>query len=437
MGANGGLRGGLSRCCAARLGRGLGRDEGGAVLVIVALALTALLGLLSVAIEVGTWYAERRSLQTAADAAAVAGALEIARGTPARMTSAATAEAARNGSGGDRVAVNNPPLSGPLAGRADAVEAIVTREQPRLFSAIVQDGTVTITARAVALTRDAGEACVLALDGGAAGAVSGNGNPNVVMPGCMIAANSNAASAISFSGNVSLQAQSLWTAGGVAMNGNVNLMLARAATTHAWPLPDPYADVQVPPVGPCKYTNHKVNKSGRLKPGVYCGDLTITGNATVTLEPGEYIINHGDLSVQGNITIDCDCGTGEGVAIVFTSTTGAGQIGGVDVRGNVSITLRARSSAAAPLRGILFYQDRNAPAGSNVFNGNAALDVTGVMYFPAQTVEWKGNNSTQGAGCVQIVARKVVFTGNAALGNNTCTDLGARPIASSLARLGE
>ncbi|HYH21427.1 MAG TPA: pilus assembly protein TadG-related protein [Azospirillum sp.] len=415
----------------------LGRDESGAVLVIIALAMTAILGLLSVTVEVGTWYAERRSLQTAADAAAVAGALEIARGTPGRMASAAEAEAARNGSGGDRVAVNNPPLSGALAGRSDAVEAIVTRVQPRLFSAVMQDGPVTITARAVALTRDVGEACVLALDGGAAEAVSGRGNPNVVMPGCMIAANSNAASAISFSGNVSLLAQTLWTAGGMAMSGNVNLQLARAATTHAWPLPDPYANVEAPPVGSCKHTKHKVNESGRLKPGVYCDGLTITGNADVTLEPGEYIINRGDLSVQGNITINCDCGTDEGVAFVFTSTGGADQIGGVDVHGNVSVTLRARSSAAAPLRGILFYQDRNAPTGANVFNGNAALDVTGVMYFPAQSVEWRGNNSTQGAGCVQIVAKTVVFTGNAALGNETCSVLGARPIASSLARLGE
>ncbi|HEY0834068.1 MAG TPA: pilus assembly protein TadG-related protein [Azospirillum sp.] len=428
MGRNGAARNGAAR---------LRRDEGGAVIVIVALAMTAILGLLSVTIEVGTWYAQRRSLQTAADAAAVAGALEIARGTPARMTGAAQAEGARNGSGGDTITVNNPPLSGALVGRSDAVEAIVTRTQSRLFSAVLQDGPVTITARAVAMARDVGEACVLALDSGVSGAVSGSGNPNVVMPDCMIAANSNAASAISFNGNVNLSAQSLWTAGGVSMNGNVNVQLARAATTHAWPLPDPYADVEVPPVGSCTYTNHKVNKSGRLKPGVYCGDLSISGNGTITLEPGEYIIDHGDLSVQGNVTIACDCGTDDGVAIVFTSTTGASQIGGVDVRGNVSITLRARSSAAAPLRGILFYQDRRAPAGSNVFNGNAALDVTGVMYFPAQSVEWKGNNSTQGTGCVQIVAKQVVFTGNAALGNDTCSAVGARPIASSLARLGE
>jgi hypothetical protein len=52
--------------------RDFGRDEGGQVVVIVALMFTVLLGFSALAIDVGRYYAERRYLQDAADAAALA-----------------------------------------------------------------------------------------------------------------------------------------------------------------------------------------------------------------------------------------------------------------------------------------------------------------------------------------------------------------------------
>jgi len=51
--------------------------EHGAVIVVVALALTALLGMAALAIDTGLFSAHRRQLQTAADAAALAGAQQL------------------------------------------------------------------------------------------------------------------------------------------------------------------------------------------------------------------------------------------------------------------------------------------------------------------------------------------------------------------------
>ncbi|MBP1920804.1 TadE/TadG family type IV pilus assembly protein [Youngiibacter multivorans] len=53
------------------------KNEDGAVVVIVALMMTVLMGFAALAIDVGFMYNQRRSLQNAADAGALAGVLEI------------------------------------------------------------------------------------------------------------------------------------------------------------------------------------------------------------------------------------------------------------------------------------------------------------------------------------------------------------------------
>jgi hypothetical protein len=61
----------------------VGRGEGGQTLVLVALWLTALLGFAAVAVDVGRFSAERRFLQNAADAAALAAANALSQGKSA------------------------------------------------------------------------------------------------------------------------------------------------------------------------------------------------------------------------------------------------------------------------------------------------------------------------------------------------------------------
>ncbi|HYG85167.1 MAG TPA: pilus assembly protein TadG-related protein [Azospirillum sp.] len=413
----------------------LGRDEDGAMIVIVALMMTLFLGLLSVGVEVGSWYMTRRSLQTAADAAAIAGALEHARGNSDGITAAAQKEAVRNGvrlPDGDSVVVHNPPTSGAMAGRPDAVEAIVTRQQERLFSGVVQSGPVAITTRAVATLNDAGRACVLALDGTRDAAVRARGNPDIAMAGCMIAANSNAASAIDLGGNTSLDALSLWTVGGVSIDGSADVKLAFAPTTQAWPLPDPYAAVDVGAVPTCSTFNPKKDT---VIPGgtTICGNLHLPGGTYTIDPPGTVFIDGGDLKLSGKTSL-----VGLDSTIVLTNKRSGGAVGGVDIGAGSSLTIHAPSDPGNPFRGIAIYQDRSAgPGNVNKFNGTGTMDISGALYFPAQEVEFSGNNSTASAGCVQIVARAVTFIGTTALGNGTCAAVGAAPIVTTAARLSE
>src|SRR5690349_12906673 len=58
------------------------RDTSGATLVLVAAAISALIGFTALGVETGFWYAISRYNQSAADVAALSGALEKAGGKP-------------------------------------------------------------------------------------------------------------------------------------------------------------------------------------------------------------------------------------------------------------------------------------------------------------------------------------------------------------------
>ncbi|WP_448187481.1 pilus assembly protein TadG-related protein [Azospirillum sp. sgz301742] len=422
----------------AGAGARLRDDESGAMMIIVALMMTLLMSLLAVGIEVGSWYMTRRNLQTAADAAAIAGALEEARGTAARVTSAATLEATRNGavSASDVILIHSPPTSGAYAGNSQAVEAIITRPQGRLFSAVLASGTVPISARAVARVRTVGQACVLALDTSASGAITGQGSSTLNMQGCTLAANSTDSAAIKMSGSSSIAAQGLWTAGGTSLGGSSNLNFTEPPVTYAWPLADPYASLGTPQTGSCTKTT---KTQTTYSPGTYCSTFPPNNGAAV-LNPGVYVLDGASLSINAQQQVSCNCThPGDGVTFVLTSHANASQIGTVSINGGASVHLNAPSGASAMYPGILIYQDRRAPSGgTNTINGGSGIVMNGAFYFPSQQVKWNGNNTTSGSStCIEIVAKTVDFSGNSALDNSGCSALGVKPVLTTAATLGE
>ena len=80
---------------------GAGRDEAGATLVLVALMLVFMFVIVAIVIDGGRGYSDRRSMQNAADAAALAGARAVGQtrfaGATADVAGAAQAVAAANG----------------------------------------------------------------------------------------------------------------------------------------------------------------------------------------------------------------------------------------------------------------------------------------------------------------------------------------------------
>ena len=127
------------------------RDQSGVSAIIVAILIIPLLVFMAVAIDLGVLRYEKRKMQTVADAAAIAGALELPYGD---VTTGATNAASNNGfttgSNGATLTVSNPPADGPHAGRSDCAEAIASRSGPTFFANILGMNSMTARARAVA-----------------------------------------------------------------------------------------------------------------------------------------------------------------------------------------------------------------------------------------------------------------------------------------------
>jgi hypothetical protein len=239
------------------------RDQRGIAAVLVALALTVLIGLVALGVETGLWYAIKRQDQSAADAAAISGAYEIAQCQGSQCpvyseicvlakrdaaingftfqsyTCPSTTPGCTNPSSGQMCA-NNPPVSGASNGDDKAVEVILNRQQNTLFANLFLSN-VTIGTRAVAKVNLPGYTCDLSLAKSGTG-ISVTGSATLNLTGCGMAANSSDAASISFGGgnNDVLNASWFQTVGNYSSNGSPVLNVP-TRLTNSTPVTDPYS----------------------------------------------------------------------------------------------------------------------------------------------------------------------------------------------------
>ena len=132
-----------------------GRKESGSVIVLTAMMASVLFGVMGMAIEVAGFYSLKRKMQTAADAGAKSGAIEIYKASgnwDVEARRGATQNGYTGGVDGVTVTVNSPPSA-----RADVafrtnkyVEVIVQQTQTlHLMAILTHKGTTTVTAWAV------------------------------------------------------------------------------------------------------------------------------------------------------------------------------------------------------------------------------------------------------------------------------------------------
>jgi len=123
----------------------LRRDESGSYIIYMSLLMPAAIGIAGLGTEGGLMLFNHRSLQSAADSAAVSVASYYATNTSASsgaLAGQANAVAANygyvNGTNGVTVTVNNPPTSGDFAGNTHAFEVIVTKPQAPIGPGVLQ-----------------------------------------------------------------------------------------------------------------------------------------------------------------------------------------------------------------------------------------------------------------------------------------------------------
>ncbi|MBX3047964.1 MAG: hypothetical protein KIT46_06945 [Anaerolineales bacterium] len=398
-------------------------SESGQVIVLMALLLVGLIGAAALVVDGGRAYSERRSVQNAADNAALAGALALCQSSD--VTAAGRASAAQNGfdnsASGVTVVVNQPPLSGPNSGNAEYVEVVISGQwQPGFLQVLSGDsGPITSAARAVAR-------CIPSA-GGPVG--WGNGvialnpsNDNVVYgpsSGCLqvigggVFVDSSNASAMYLDGGdgsgcpggARIVADWVQLVGGVNLPswvipyGNPSLWIKPwPPQTGQAPRGDPMATLATPAIpaqpanalaptisGSCTtslYSGGNLNiptgmswcSTGvTIYPGTY-RSMNISSDVPVTFQPGLYYVTHGDFTLAGPST---NRPSGSGVSIYVAA-------------GNVSITSSSQVNLSSGSSGVLFHVE----SGNFTVGGSSSTrTLAGLIYVRSGPITIDGSSA--------------------------------------------
>ena len=347
----------------------------GTVLPFIALTLAAVLGFAGLAVDVAYLEYCQDQQQTAADAAAVAGAQQLALSPCPNATAAAGAalsDSAANGfpnSGNVTVIAQNPPQSGPFTSNTCAVLVqVTTRNVSTYFSRLFGFGngaSETTQAVAEALTNDNG--CIFML------ATSQNTNfngSNVTAPQCSILLNGSA--------NFSSAKVDAAAIGEMNYSGSNN----SGTFTGATPAPmlrvaDPcshisgcaYLTANPPSTSSC---NGTYNGSGVLGPGCY-NNLNLN-KATVTFSGGLYIFAGSSNMNQAAITA--------GSSTIYIPSGASTNFNSVS-----SLTLSPPSTGN--YAGVSYFQVSANTTDVNL-NGSST-NVGGLIYAPSAQLNYNGS----------------------------------------------
>jgi hypothetical protein len=119
------------------------RSQSGQAAVLTLVALTALVGLSALVLDVGSWFRAQRDTQAAADASALAAAQALPN-SPGEAGALASSYLAKNGGGGSTVTFSNKFTAN------DSVTVKVSRPAPGFFAKIFGVGSVDVGATATA-----------------------------------------------------------------------------------------------------------------------------------------------------------------------------------------------------------------------------------------------------------------------------------------------
>lgn len=397
------------------------------VVMLISVALVVVLGMSALAVDVGNLWTTRRRMQSAADAAAIAGVDAIAVGeSGSAVTDAARDAATQNGfSNGSTsttstspvsVAVYNPPQTGSYQGLSNAVQVVVAQTQPTYFMRVLGLKTVPVSTTATALAVASG-ACILSLNPSASGAITISGT-GVLNPTCGIYDNSDSSSALTMSGSSVIASSTPFV--GVVGGTNLNGGASTPVTTGIPNFGDPLAWIAQPTVDTTQCPQgsfHQANLSGSVNPGYFCGGIHIASGSTVNFSPGLYIIDGGGMQIDGGATV-----SGSGVTFFLTgqntSNGSPNAYAGVNIQSNANVTLSAPcSSSNGSIAGMLFFQDRSITNGvGSTVNGGSGSSFSGALYFPTTPLSYSG--STIQGGYTLLVSNTLTINGMANLGNN-------------------
>lgn len=414
-------------------------DRSGSVVTVTALAMPVLIGATGLGMEVSYWYFSQRSMQNAADSAAIAAATN---GT-ANYAAEAKAAAARYGfvDGANNVSVAASNSATCPSGGANCYSVTVTGHVPLYLSQVVGfKGSASISGRpqaklsATAVARLdllPREYCILAL--GTNGIAFGtNGAPQANLAGCSVMSNAGARC----NGN------NLGADYGDAAGKNDGCGIVQRSNVA--PLADPYAGLSSNiSSDPCGGNYPQMGKPGFpasntwagtvtlvAGPNNVCGDLVLGGDVTIqTPEEGAVLVIWNGQLYTGRKPNGRTLRTGSNSAltIVFTGSNGSGYIHAPSGDGTLDFT----APTTGPWKGIALYQDPNLTTGVDITEaGNSPTwMISGMVYLPHSSVTLSGaiSKSSNGKSCFGLVVDNILINGTGAImAHGACDEAGLK-----------
>ncbi|MBS7698050.1 MULTISPECIES: TadE/TadG family type IV pilus assembly protein [unclassified Chelatococcus] len=353
------------------LSRALAWNRAGNVAVLFALLSIPMLGAIGVAIDYAKAQSMQTRLQTALDAAVLAGVNQES----GQQITRAQAVFGLN--------FVEPSLALNLDFRENADGSLTgqvsTDVATTVSSLIGVDSLHVRTLATASLRRIQNRVCILTLDPGAAPALLVSSGAEVIANDCEIHVSATSFPAVTINALTRLDVQRICVRGSnVLVNGS-----ARQPETNCEAIDDPFRNtLPTPPLGctvsnPPPYTAASVT----LSPGTYCGDLTFQGSPVITLLPGIYVIR-GQMALNAGTSL-----RGEEVSLYFPDGVSALQ-----APNPVRLELTAPTSGA--FADILMSEPAGLPRSNMVLNMGQGQALHGLVYLPSRDLTVHAMTST-------------------------------------------
>ena len=342
-------------------------DRSGNVAVVFGVAAPVLIALGGAVIDYSLARGQHSALQAAADAAAIAGARELAMAgvDRNRISQVATAAAIANFAGSGRDA---PTVLATVTSDSSGVRVDLAAPVSAIFGEFVRVAPDEVKATATAKTLGE-KICVIGLEENASQGIRLQDTATLSAGGCSIYANSTNPEAITAQDASRLEASTICSSGGYR---GLDANYRPVPLTDCPQIDDPFATLPQPAAGGCIATGLQGQAvSTVLTPGTYCRGIEIKNGAKVTLMPGIYVMKDGPLRVESQAEL-----RGEYVGFYFTGNNAV-----LRFTGDAVVELGAPKTGQ--MAGMLFWQDRTSTGlGQFRIDTNYANVLLGTIYLP-------------------------------------------------------
>ena len=407
--------------------------ENGAVELIVALSLVAILGITALVVDIGNAKQTRRNFQTAADSGSLAGAQQLPSATTAQTFAADYAFDSANQARGSQTSSNcsasnpdvpipgttvcyqqsggvgpmvyvttpcssatvcPPPADGSNPAAGNLINVKVCQTLNTSFARVLGINTTHVCNSATADNTSGPGNCVLCImstpSSGCTLELKGTADLDVTgIPPGPITVNATNSDAVCGNGNTNVDSPGGFFWAGCPSSCNEGWT---TNPVHGPPTADPLRAVPVPSVSGTPKT---CDDGQTCNPGVY-STITAT-HSTTTLNPGIYVVT-GSIDMKQNGTL-----LGSGVMIYLAcsnyptpcSSSGEDGAGFSGNGGNVGLPNQPLSApTSGTYSGLLIFADRNNTADLFGSNGNITYNMKGTIYALNASVELGGGAGT-------------------------------------------